>query len=494
MNVIDKTPLIADRDKEIDWTKIDTGLTYQGKKIILPGEPGEMPLEAAISTLQRIQESEAQVYDAHEIVEGLPWDAAVATFLALQDIYGVILPKTVMTWFGPRNPSFLTIKTGPHEDQVVQVPVGQYTLPGMKAPLNVGIFSGGVTIYGKVNKKDRARLVEIASLARRKVNTSSIYKGQAIQLKVDEDGNLDMGNQPNFYDVSGVKETDAIYNRATESIIRTSILAPMKHTDACRRNGISLKRGILLEGRFGCGKSLTARVAAKVAIDNGWTFIILDRAQGLKAALETARRYQPCVVFAEDIDRFGDRTKEKVNDLVNLLDGLVPLGSAIMTILTTNYIGNIDKALLRPGRFDAVISIDAPDAEAVTRLITHYAGDALDAEVPLMAVGELMAGQIPASIAEVVKRAKLAMLTEDRHNLTEDDLLTAAESAMRHLALLADLPPEKSPGDKLAEALVEVVGGPTDADIDPDVTIAAYAQVEATNRRVREIHEKVCDD
>lgn len=457
MNV-HSTPVIGDRDKEIDWTKLDTGIDYRGKKIILPGEPGEMPIEAAIETLHRIDASNKQTFDAREHIEGLPWDAAVATFLAMQDIYGVVLPKTMMTWFGPRDPQFLTIKTGIGAEDVVQVPVGQFTLPGMANPLNVTIYQHGVIITGKVNKKDRARLVEIANKARHFVNTQSIYKGKAIALKVDNDGDLDMSEQPDFFDVSGVRETDAIYNRATEAIIRTSILAPIKHTDACRKNGISLKRGILLEGRYGCGKSLTARVAAKVAQDNGWTFIVLDRAQGLKAALETAKRYQPCVVFAEDIDRFGDRTKEKVNDLVNLLDGLVPLGSAIMTILTTNYLGNIDKALLRPGRLDAVISIDAPDAEAVRRLIEHYAGDVLPKDVSLVAVGEQMAGQIPASIAEVVKRAKLAMLTEDRRELTEDDLTTAAESAMRHLALLADLPSPKSKGDVLAEALTDVVG------------------------------------
>jgi len=456
MNV-HKTPVIADRDQEIDWTKLDTGIEYRGKKIVLPGEPGEMPIESAIETLHRIDQSNKQTFDAMETIEGLPWDAAVAAFLAMQDIYGVVLPKTVMTWFGPRDPSFLTVKTGIKASDVVQVPVGQMTLPGMVNPVNVTIFAGGVRMYGKVNKKDRARLVEIATRAREIVNTSSIYKGKAIALKVDDEGDLDLSEQPDFFDVSGVKETDAIYNRATQAIIRTAILAPMKHTEACRKNNISLKRGILLEGRYGCGKSLTARVAAKVAQDNGWTFIVLDRAQGLKAALETARRYQPCVVFAEDIDRFGDRTKEKVNDLVNLLDGLVPLGSAIMTVLTTNHLDRIDKALLRPGRLDAVISIDAPDAEAVTRLITHYAGDALAADVKLEATGERLAGQIPASIAEVVKRAKLAMLTEDRRDLTEDDLLIAAESAMRHLALLADLPPAKTKGEVLADSLTDII-------------------------------------
>lgn len=459
MNVREKVPLIGDRDNEVDWTKIDTGLEYVGKKIVLPGDPDEMPIDAAITTLQRIDEANKQTYDVTEHIAGLPWDAAVATFFAMQEIYGVVLPKTMMTWFGPRNPSFLTVKTGKRATDVVQVPVGQITLPGMANPMHVTPRHNGLYLHGTVTKKEQARLVEIAIRARELVNTRSIYKGKAIALKVDEDGDLDMSQQPDFFDVSHVKETDAIYNRVTEAIIRTSIYAPIKHTDACRKHNIALKRGILLEGRYGCGKSLTARVTAKIAEDNGWTFIVLDRAQGLKAALETAKRYQPCVVFAEDIDRFGDRTKEKVNDLINLLDGLVPLGSAVMTILTTNHIEKIDKALLRPGRLDAVISIDAPDADAVARLIRHYAAEALDDSVSLEAVGVSLAGQIPASIAEVVKRAKLAMLTEDRQKLTEEDLVTAAESATRHLALLADLPPQKSKGDVLADALTDVVNG-----------------------------------
>jgi transitional endoplasmic reticulum ATPase len=460
MNVIDKTidkiPLKGD-DAEIDWARLDTGLQYKGKAIVLPGEPGEMPIPDAIQTLERIDQANKQTYDVTEHIQGLPWDAAVATFLAMQSIYGVILPKTMMTWFGPRNPSFLTVKTGKKKTDVIQVPVGQITLPGMANPIFVTPRANGLYLSGTVTKKEQSRLIEIAIKARDIVNNNSIYKGKAIALKVDEEGDLDMSQQPDFFDVSHVKETDAIYNKITHSIIKTSIFAPIQHTDACRKHNVALKRGILLEGRYGCGKSLTARVTAKIAEDNGWTFIVLDRAQGLKAALETAKRYQPCVVFAEDIDRFGDRTKEKVNDLVNLLDGLVPLGSAIMTILTTNHIEKIDKALLRPGRLDAVISIDAPDAETVGRLIKHYAAEALPDDVSLEAVGTALAGQIPASIAEVVKRAKLAMLTEDRQQLTEDDLVTAAESAMRHLALLADMPPQKSKGDLLADSLTDVV-------------------------------------
>jgi hypothetical protein len=78
-------------------------------------------------------------------------------------------------------------------------------------------------------------------------------------------------------------------------------------------------------------------------------------------------------------------------------------------------------------------------------------------DTDLARVGGILAGQIPAAIAEIVKRAKLAMLVEGRGHLEEADLVIAAESAMRHLALLEDKAEEPTPGDKLAEILTGFV-------------------------------------
>jgi SpoVK/Ycf46/Vps4 family AAA+-type ATPase len=454
------------RDKEgneiIDWTKIDTPLVHEGKQIKLPGDPDNMPYDDAIQVIQRVKQSEIQTYTVSERVDGLPWDALVAVFRAMQEIYGVILPQSMKTWFGDRPPEFVSIKTGPDAKDIVQVPIGLYTLPGMKAPIMVQMEYKGCVMNGEVNKRDRARFVEIATRAKQIVQSDSIYKGKSIRLLVDLDGDLDLNMQPDFFDVRNVTEGDMIHNRVTQSIIETSILSPIKNEMACRKHGIPLKRGVLLEGRYGTGKTLTARVTAKVAVDHGWTFIVIAKAEGLSAALNAAQRYQPAVVFAEDIDRFGDRTKESVNDLVNLMDGLIPANAAVMTVLTTNFVEQIDRALLRPGRLDAVVSIDAPDAETVGRLIRLYGGALLAEDVGLEQAGEILQGQIPATVAEVVKRAKLAMLTEDREALSEADLVTAAESMKRHLALLEGIKPPRSKGDILAECLREVI---LDADV-----------------------------
>src|SRR5262249_22003547 len=147
--------------------------------------------------------------------------------------------------------------------------------------------------------------------------------------------------------------------------IDTSILVPIMHTKEVEAQKIPLKRTILLEGPYGTGKSLTARMAARVCEENGWTFILLDRVQGLRTALEFANRYSPAVVFAEDIDRISEERNDAANDLINTIDGVLSKSSKIMTILTTNFADKLDKAMVRPGRLDAVISLRAPSDAAV---------------------------------------------------------------------------------------------------------------------------------
>jgi transitional endoplasmic reticulum ATPase len=432
MVVVQQVPTEA----STDWTKIDTQIKFEGRQITLPADPEAMDYDDAISTIERIRDQENQEFDVRELVEGAPWDTLVAVYRAMQEIYGVVLAQSQKTWFGEIKPDFVTVITGHNDEDRVQVPMGQMSLPGVEAPVHIVMQREGTLIVGTVRRRDRARLVEIANLARSLINTQSVYKGKAIRLNVDDDGALQLGSQPEFLNLTGVKESDIIHTKDTEAQIRTNVFAPLKHTEACRKNRIPLKRGILLEGKYGTGKSLTARVTAKIATDNGWTFIMLNRSQGLKAAIEFARIYQPCVIFAEDIDRAADREDEDVNDLVNLLDGMISKTMEMMVVLTTNFIDKIDRSLLRPGRFDAVISIDTPDADTAQRIIRSYARELLDVDDELGDVGEATAGMIPASIREVVERAKLAMLTEGRTRLSTEDLRVSAIGMKRHMALL----------------------------------------------------------
>lgn len=450
-----------------DWGNIKTPIKHEGKAIILPGDPVEMEYDDAIEALKREKEQQSQEFDVHEVVVGAPWDALVAIYMACQEIYGNVTSHSIKTWFGDIKPQFVTIQTGPLPHEKIQVPKGQMMVPAMKSPFFVD-FAGtqGAVIYGTVKRKDQSALINIANKARQIIREKSVYKGKAIHLSVTDDNELNMGVQPDFLDLRYVTEADMVHTRDTEAMIQTSVFSPLKNTQACRDLKIPLKRGILLEGKYGTGKSLTARVTGKVAIDNGWTFIMLDRAKGLKAAIEFARSYQPCVIFAEDLDRTADRSDENVNDLVNLIDGVHTKDMELMVILTTNFVENIDQSLLRPGRLDAVISIEPPDADAVVRLIQKYAFGRLREGEDLTAVGGLIAGQIPAVIREMVERSKLAMLSSGKTELSAEDLRIAAVQMARQMKLLEPKDVVETPAEKLFAGIQAAVAGAFTGDVE----------------------------
>lgn len=464
----------AEKAKKINWDRLDVGIQHEGRAITLPGEPGKMPLEKAVEALNRKIQDENQTFSFVEWIDtGHPLDAAVAFVKAMTRLYGFASPQTewIKTMFGSmkRPPTMMSIKTGPGYDDVIQCPIGQFALPGIAAPVNAQITSGpkgkmSFVVSSEARKKDRHVLLELITETRRILAAESIYKGKAIRFGVDIDGDVDMDTPPEFMNVSDTSEADLIFDYDIQDQINTSILVPIKATAACRKHRIPLKRGVLLEGPYGTGKSLTARMTAAVCERNGWTFVLLDRVQGLRTALEFANQYAPAVVFAEDIDRIASTRDESANDLINTIDGVVSKRSEVMTILTTNFADKLNPVILRPGRLDAVISLRAPSNEAVARLLKAYAGKLLpDGESTVKAAMEL-SGQIPASIRECVERAKLGMVGRGAATLSDSDLVVAAKTMKNHLALLNRDQQKQTYADKLAESLQAVVNGskPTD--------------------------------
>ena len=372
-----------------------------------------MPTEKAIEALQRKLADDNQQFNVHETIDAYPLDAAVAFVKAMAKLYGWSSPVSTPGFFGATPPQMISVKTGFRDDDVVQCPIGAFMLPGVSSLVNTTITKDNknrqvFVIYGKVKKMDRHLLIELATETRRIVKEESIYRGKAIRLGVDFDGSLDTEEPPMFLDVSAKDEL--IFDADIQDQIDTNILVPICNTDLVRKNKIPLKRTILLEGPYGTGKSLTARMAARVCEANGWTFILLDKVQGLRAALEFGLRYSPAVVFAEDIDRIASERDENANDLINMIDGVLSKRSEIMTILTTNFADKLDLAMVRPGRLDAVISLRAPSDEAVARLLRAYAGNLLAGDAQVDGAARELSGQIPASIRECVERAKLGMI------------------------------------------------------------------------------------
>lgn len=446
----------------VDWSKRDTDLIHEGTRIVLPDTPAKMPLEDAITTLTRLKADEETLFNTSEVLDAFPPDALVAVNAAMRDIYGWASPQPTPGFFGPKPPQFVSVRIGPKPGDVLSVAYGNFKLPNVSNNIGLSVDSGRwglhLVINGKVNKAERLVVQQLAARAREFLATGSIYRGRAIKLPANSDGALalDPVQGPEFIDTDWIVPSDLILNRDELEQVRTALWAPIQHTAEAVRNGIPLKRGVLFEGPYGTGKSLTAAVTARVAVDSGWTYILLEDVRALRETLEFARRYQPAVVFAEDVDRVADKRDQAGNDLLNIIDGVLAKDSQVITVLTTNHVERLEVAMLRPGRLDAVISVRPPDAESVGRLIHLYSRGRLAAGTTLGRVSAILEGNIPSTIREVVERSKLAMIADSRDHVTEDDLITAAKGMARHLELLREKAPTITPFEALGRSFAEV--------------------------------------
>ena len=282
---------------------------------------------------------------------------------------------------------------------------------------------------------------------------------------MDGDGAVDWNQQIEFMDTSGVNPAEMVFSDELREQINVSLFTPIEQTAVCRKLRIPLKRGVLLEGTYGTGKTLVASVTAKVCEAHGWTFILIPDARGLAEAVDFAKRYAPAVVFCEDIDRqvHGNRSLE-MDEILNTIDGIGAKSTEVMVVLTTNHVELINPAMLRPGRLDAVISVTPPDAAAARRLVRIYGRTLIAANDALDGAGEVLAGMIPAVIREVVERAKLAAIYragDANVQVTDADLVLTAKGMRRHLALLDRQTNTPSDAEVLAEKLHAVVGNGT---------------------------------
>ena len=433
----------------------DPDITYQGTSITLPNDPRKMAIPAAIEALERKQKDEMTKLDVHEVIDHHPHDALLAFNWAMKDTYGWASPQAKQTFFGPVAPDMIKVSTGPKDDEFEQVVCGVFKLPNISEPIELHIDfagSGRLHVTGKVRKADRQYIVDLANKARQYLKVHSIFKSKAFRVPCDEAGEAQF-NQIKFIETDYIAVDELILNPDEMAQIDASLWTPIKHTQSCMDHKIPLNRGVLLEGTYGTGKSMTANVTSRVCVDNGWTFILLDDVRALKDALLFAQRYQPCVIFAEDIDRVAEQRDEMGNNILNTIDGILTKNSQVITVLTTNYVEKLDRAMLRPGRLDAVVSIHPPEQDAVKRLIRLYGRELIADNDTLSKSAEVLAGNIPATVREVVERSKLGMISRGDTVIKDDDLYTSAVGMKGHLDLLSSKKDDKSPEHMVGESL-----------------------------------------
>ena len=445
------------------FSNIEAAVEFSGSKIVLPADPRHMTLPEAREWLARLERSEEEAITVHEVIDAHPWDGCVAFMTAMKETYGWAQPVPTRNFFGRNAPQMISIETGVGETATIFW--GSFQLPGVEGTLVTGTEEKRgqlkFVIEGQVKRKYLEVIHGLAELTRKIVRERSIYRGHALRLSLNG-GEINLMEPPTFVNLKKVKEDELVFSEDLMDQVITNLWTPIEHTEWCRQHDVPLKRGVLLEGPYGTGKTLAASVTAKKCEQNGWTFITVGRVTALEGALQFAMAYQPCVVFVEDIDRemSGERTAE-IDDILNKVDGIVSKGAEIMVVLTSNHAENITKPMLRPGRLDAVLSIGPPDAAAVQKLLRVYGRKLINKHEDLTHSGFVLAGRIPAVIREVVERSKLYAISRAPgaiFTLTDEDIVRSAKGMARHLELLDAKPPgEQTTGDKLASALGDIM-------------------------------------
>lgn len=452
----------ADREKESGriFKDVGVGRTEQ-PQILLP--EGMHPLEGADWLRQFAEDEETDVAIRIEF-DAFPQDGAHALALTLKDIFGwTKLIPTPGTFFRPeQKPMQLDVEVGYNE--TVQIPWGRIVLPNIRGYIETRYESEGLrprfVIGGQVQRQFESLISGIGDEVRAQLRENSIYRGKAIRLSLrDENGRrVDMEERqvaPRFLDMDRVQAGDLILPETTREMVEDCLWTPVQKTMDCVKNGVPIKRGVMLEGDYGTGKTMVAWVTAKLCEENGWTFLYIEDVRDLDIALEIARMYEPTVVFAEDVNRVvGSSRNEEVDRMLNTLDGVAAKDSQIITVLTTNEVNVIHQAMIRPGRVDTIIPVTAPDAQAAARLIFGYGRGLIDAteEQVADAMQPLVERQATAAVfREVVERAKLSAINRgqvDSHGkvkLSAEALAVAARSMSTHLGMLDRKPEDDLP-------------------------------------------------
>jgi transitional endoplasmic reticulum ATPase len=204
---------------------------------------------------------------------------------------------------------------------------------------------------------------------------------------------------------------------------------PMKYAKSFERMGIRPSRGVLLYGPPGTGKTLLAKAVAK---ESGANFIqvkgpsllsmwVGKSEEGMRKVFERARQVAPCIIFFDEIDSLagkrgvetGTKVTERVlNQLLAEMDGLEDLKD-VLVIGATNRPDMLDSALLRPGRFDKILLVGAPEEEGRLNILKiHTKNMPLTKDVNLKELAKKTSGYTGADLEAVAREAAMLSLRE----------------------------------------------------------------------------------
>lgn len=236
---------------------------------------------------------------------------------------------------------------------------------------------------------------------------------------------------------------------AVKEEIAMKIIMPLKHPEMFRAYGKPIGGGILMYGPPGCGKTYLARATAgeiraaflSVGINDVLEMWIGNSERNLHQLFEQARRNRPCVLFFDEVDALGGRrsdmlggaARQLINQFLAEMDGVEHSNEGVLILAATNAPWHVDAAFRRPGRFDRVLFVPPPDAEARAAILRIHLKDKPSDKVDFPHLGSKLAEFSGADLKAVVdvaveNKLREAIKSGQLQPLTTRDLLAAAKT------------------------------------------------------------------
>ena len=244
-------------------------------------------------------------------------------------------------------------------------------------------------------------------------------------------------NEVTFKDVAGIDESKV----ELEEIVQF-----LKEPEKFKKIGAKIPKGVLLLGAPGTGKTLLAKaVAGEAGVPflsmSGSEFVEMFVGVGasrVRDLFAKARKSAPCIVFIDEIDAVGrkrgsgqgggnDEREQTLNQLLVEMDGFGN-DETVIILAATNRPEVLDRALMRPGRFDRQVVVDAPDIKGRIQILeVHSRNKKLSEDVKLEVVARKTPGFVGADLANLLNEAAILAAREGRDEINMGDLEEASE-------------------------------------------------------------------
>jgi cell division protease FtsH len=266
---------------------------------------------------------------------------------------------------------------------------------------------------------------------------------------------MNMNKPSNFFGINNNIKLNEIKTNVTfsdwggsEEVLNEcyEVVSYLKNATNYKNIGAQIPRGILLDGPPGTGKTLLAKA---IATDSNSSFISVAGsefvemfvgvgAMRIRSLFEQARENKPCIIFIDEIDAIGkqrgqsgvftnDEREQTLNQLLVEMDGFKD-NDNIIVIAATNRKDILDQALLRPGRFDRLITIPLPDRKSRKDIINVYLRNKkFDYKINLDSLVDLTAGYSGAQLKNLINEASIFAARQGQTMITQDYLNDAFE-------------------------------------------------------------------